>query len=791
MRRFSFLLAAALLVISAGVVYTLQVRLAKSRKERVQPTPAIKVGLEGVAPGGWRYTKTDGETGKPIVRVDATEFEGTHDPSTFELKGMALRLYSKTANTYTYVTTDRALFDEGSGLMKSQAQVYIVMNVPNDKDAASKDEAEKRVQVTTSGLTYETQTGKAHTDQAASFQFTQGDGQGVGADYDPNTKVLHLKSQVSLDWIGKGPAQNKIHIEAGDLVYKEPEHRIYLSPWSKMQRLTTTLEARNTVVQLDDGRLHQIDGEHPFGTDKREDRATSYAADKMTAMFDEDGNLLQILGTDHARITSAQPAAKTVVTGDKADLRFAISNKQVGKDVVSESQLHLVMADGHAIAESTPLPQPGVKLPETRILRSEHIEMEMKPGGKDLQEIRTSTKAQLEFKPNRADQAHRVIDASHLRVLYGGGSYVDSLLAWDAVTHTDKAVEKTKVLLGPDGKPEPAPPAITWSDQLTAKFTPNSNQVALVEQTGNFRYEEGTRKASAKRAVLEQSINRITLTGDAHVLDNTGSASAERIITSQNSGDMDAIGHVLSTHEPDRNEKPGTSMLDATEAMQAEADAMQTRDNNSQVFYEGHAVIWQGANRISADSIVINRDQQSLAASGNVVSELVDNRKQSGPAITASAKAQRATPSTDPGAIYTVVHAPALAYHDDTRIATYTGGVKLLREKMTITSKELQAYLSPKSDKPNNDSSLERALANGEVIISDVISPGRTRVGSAEHAEYFTKQDKVLLNGGAPQMVDSYKGTTKGEQLTYFSNQDHMIVDGQKTDPAFTKLKKK
>ena len=30
-------------------------------------------------------------------------------------------------------------------------------------------------------------------------------------------------------------------------------------------------------------------------------------------------------------------------------------------------------------------------VPETRILRSEHIELEMKPGGRDVQEIRTST----------------------------------------------------------------------------------------------------------------------------------------------------------------------------------------------------------------------------------------------------------------------------------------------------------------------------------------------------------------------------------------------------------------
>ncbi len=206
-------------------------------------TPPIQKGYEAVAPIGWVYKKDDPQTNRPIVRVEAKSFQATHDPSTFELLELALRLYDKNAGSYTYVRSERALFDEGSGLLKSDGPVEIVMNVPSDRDAADPKEAAKRVRVTTSGIIYETKTGKAKTDQPASFVFTEGDGRAVGAEYDPNTKVLHLKSQVALDWIGKGPAANKFHVEAGDLVYKESEQKIYLSPWSKMQRQTTTIQA--------------------------------------------------------------------------------------------------------------------------------------------------------------------------------------------------------------------------------------------------------------------------------------------------------------------------------------------------------------------------------------------------------------------------------------------------------------------------------------------------------------------------------------------------------------------
>ncbi len=437
-----------------------------------------------------------------------------------------------------------------------------------------------------------------------------------------------------------------------------------------------------------------------------------------------------------------------------------------------------MLADGHAVAESVPLPQPGVQLAETRILRSEHIELEMKPGGREVQEIRTPSQAQLEFKPNRPEQSHRIIDCSHLRVIYGASSYVDSFMAWNAATHTDKPASATPVraVPGENQKPgAPQPPALTWSDLLIAKFLPDTNQVATISQTGNFRYEEGVRKAWARKAFLDQQANRITLDGSAHVTDDTGSAVADQIVMNQANGDMDATGHVVSIHQPNKNQKPGTSMLDDTKTMEAQAGKMQTRENNTKVHYEDHAVMWQGANRLSANLIDIDRDSQSIHAIGNVVSELLDNKANS-----------------DTGSpIFTTVSAPELFYRDDTRVADYTGGVKFTREKMTVDAKEVLAYLTPKTSPNDNQSSLDHAFADGNVTIYNVVAPGRTRTGTAAHCEYYTKENKVVMNGGSPQMLDSYKGITRGQQLTYYDDDGRLVVTGEKKNLAYTQMKKK
>jgi lipopolysaccharide export system protein LptA len=776
MRRASSLLAfaALLIVVIVGITYTIRRSQAQHRPREIPPS--LKNSEDGLALQGWKYSKDDPETNKPVVRLYANSFRVTNNPSAFELQGLALKQFNKKDANYTYIKAEKAHFDERSQVMTSEGPVSIVMNVPVDKDAENKDELAKRVQVRTAGVTYDTKTFQVKTDQRADFIFPDGSGTAVGVEYDPQTKTLHMKSQVVLD-------RNGMHIETSDLIYKEAEQKIYLSPWSKLQRQTMNVEAQSSVVTLSDdkdrrGKVQQIDSDRPNGSDNRKGRQVQYSADHMTAHFDDDGNMTEVLGSHNARVVSIQERAKTVITGDKADLHFELQTK-AGKDK-PDSYLQSVIAEGNAVAESSPVEQPGVIPTETRILRSETINLEMKPGGQEVQEIRTPSKAQLEFKPNRPDQVHRVLESSKMRIIYGDHSYVDTFMGWNVTTRTDKPPTP--------GQKKPPAPSYTWSDEMIAKFLPNSSSIDHIEQRGNFRYKEADRKASADKAVLEQKINRITLIDRAKVSDDTGSTQGDLIVMDQVTGDMDVTGKVLSVRAPDKSQKPGTSMLDQTQPLQAHADKMRSRDNNSDMFYDGNAVMWQGANRISADKIEINRDDQTLLASGHVVSELVDNKKTPAPTQTDGKSAPPAAPANP---VYTTVKAPHLVYHDDSRVALYSGGVTLLRNAMVVNSDELRAFLTPKTDDNSSDSSLDHAFADGALTVVDTLGPNHKRTGSADHGEYYTKADKVILNGGSPQILDSLRGVTKGKDITYFSGDDRLVVEGDAKKPAFSKMIKK
>ncbi|MGA2214908.1 MAG: LptA/OstA family protein, partial [Bryobacteraceae bacterium] len=186
-------------------------------------------------------------------------------------------------------------------------------------------------------------------------------------------------------------------------------------------------------------------------------------------------------------------------------------------------------------------------------------------------------------------------------------------------------------------------------------------------------------------------------------------------------------------------------------------------------------VLWQGADRLEAETVEIDRDNNLLKAHGHVLSQLLDKTKDQDAAKDGKTKTDPSQKGASKASlrIFTVVKAADLDYNDDTRLAHYTGGVTLERPDMTVKALDVHAYLRNDSD----DSSLDHALADGQVQVHKKM-PDRTRDAASDHAEYYVDEDKVILEGGQPRLIDSTRGTTRGEKLTWYSSDDRLLVDG-------------
>jgi lipopolysaccharide export system protein LptA len=320
------------------------------------------------------------------------------------------------------------------------------------------------------------------------------------------------------------------------------------------------------------------------------------------------------------------------------------------------------------------------------------------------------------------------------------------------------------------GRKEKDPPLLTWSNEFKADFDARG-ELSRIEQYDNFRFEEGPRRGSSDRAILDQSQDRITLDRNARFRDASGTVSADRIELAQTGGDIAAEGNVVSTRMPEKKkgEKP-SAMLSGDEPLEARAPRMTTASRNQKIRYERGAVLWQGANRLEAETVDIDREERRLRANGKVRTQFADQQK----------------PPPGKAPAFVVVDAEALDYREAERLAHYTGGVHLTRPGLEVTAREIRAFLSEEGA----ESSLDRVYADGAARILRT-QTRRTLRTESEHAEYYAAEQKIVINGGAPMLEDSAGGITRGRELTYFAKEDKLLVDGAEKAPAVSRIPRK
>ncbi len=249
MRRFAPLILLGFVAIVYGVGYTYYSRL----KLQAASTPAKPKKL---APGlsatfhGWNYSHTSSQ--KTVITMHADDFQELDGKD--ELTGVMLDIYNKDGGKFDHVKSAKAEFDVGTGMLYSDGEVEITLNVPADQEPTG-----RLMSIKSSGVHVESKTGKANTDRLATFKFDRGDGQAMGADYDPTTGELNLHSQVTMNWRGTDPGTIPMKIETDQLNYKEKDGKVFLMPWSRLTRDTLMLNAGPAIVTIQKGLIQLVE----------------------------------------------------------------------------------------------------------------------------------------------------------------------------------------------------------------------------------------------------------------------------------------------------------------------------------------------------------------------------------------------------------------------------------------------------------------------------------------------------------------------------------------------------
>jgi lipopolysaccharide export system protein LptA len=232
--RWLFLFAIIFIVVAVGATYLKR----KGNLEKEAPPRPRPLGknFDGSF-DKWTYSDQKGTTAH--VTITADKMRESAGSTALDLEGVDLKLYNKDGTQYDLVKTAKAQCDPAAKTLYADGEVNITMSVPVDGPQHG-----RIVGIQTSGVKFDTQSGKATTDRAVRFAFDQGGGTSVGAEYDPQTRELHMKSQISLDWRGKTPDSVPMHIESGEAFYREKESKVILIPCRNLRAIPCTWKAR-------------------------------------------------------------------------------------------------------------------------------------------------------------------------------------------------------------------------------------------------------------------------------------------------------------------------------------------------------------------------------------------------------------------------------------------------------------------------------------------------------------------------------------------------------------------
>ena len=169
--------------------------------------------------------------------------------------------------------------------------------------------------------------------------------------------------------------------------------------------------------------------------------------------------------------------------------------------------------------------------------------------------------------------------------------------------------------------------------------------------------------------------------------------------------------------------------------------------------------MWQGANRIHADVVDVDRNpdpqKRTLVADGHVVTNLWEEPKDDKPKGDKNAEKKKVA-----NPVLTEVHSAHMVYTEASRLTHYTGGVQLSRPGLQVKGQELRAFLG----EAGADSRLDKAFADGAVEIFST--------GEGPHPHRHRRSRRVLhrrSEGDSPRLL----GAHGGEAVQQFAAQYH------------------
>lgn len=745
-------IAAGLIALAVIILYAERsVREALVRRH-VPKSVAVSVQQQS---SQFSFSKEEGNHKLFTVRASrATQYK---DQNRAVLEDVWITIYGRDGSRNDNIHTHECSYQPDTGAVRCEGEVQIDIQKAASGAENATASGGKAVEVTTSNLSFDRNSGEASSPAAVEFHFPGGQGHGVGVSYDSSEGIVRIERDVSFEM---APSQQTggmpVSASGSSLELRRNDRMVVLAGPAVVREGGREVSAEKISVALDAGyHARQVIAEgHPQIHEEEARGKIDISADRFEALLSDQGWIDRVLadgrikglrqtagGTDHfsaGRVEFAMVPARNLISGMTATGGVTAQVHQ-GKDT------HLLKTEAlrvkFAVSEAAP----------TRKSKASSASIEHQR----VESAETLAPATLESKE---DKETTTLQANKFTAEIGPKGQIETLVGQSGVEV--RRVEGNGI------------PQTVSATQMTAKFG-SQGQWEKVDETGNVRFRQADRQASAAHASITRPTDTIILDGSPAISDSMSRTTAANIMINQNSGAIGATGGVVSTYLPSTTED---AVGLGTGAAHISADALSGSVNSAQVRYSGHARLWQGDAVLDSDQIEIWRDAKRLSATGHVVAVFP---QASGPLASMPGARSSKTSAESKPTLWKIT-APSLSYWNDQGRAHLEGGVVAKSDQGSLESRTLDAFLSESQSgaaaavRTSGVRQLKRVLAQGNVIVHE----GERR-GIAEQAEYTAADGKFVLTGGQPALINGVSDRTTGRSLTFFVANDTILVDSE------------
>lgn len=651
----------------------------------------------------------------------------------------------------------------------------------NQARAAAESVAKGQIDVKTSGLTFDSESGAATTAARVEFSTAQGSGSSEGATFDSGNGTLVLDHAVELN-VRRGNENVLIHAQHAE--FDRDQRICTMSGADAQYRGGEAKAGQAQVLFREDGSTVRLDAHDGFALTT----ATGARIGSPVGSLDFNEQNQPQQGRLQGGVTLASSGGGREASGSAPEAVLNFSSRGELRHAHLERGVMLHSAqDGSG----------GVRV--TRDWRSPVADVEFRTtaqGQTQIAQVHGTDGVVITGLTQRAGAppAPSRMAADDVTGVFGAGQQLAELIG---VGHAN--LEQTAAAAG--GSPAQQ---TTAGDRIDARFAEagegrqaGSQQIQSAVIDGNvvMTDQEPAKpgeaapapiRATAGHAVYEGAGQWLHLTVSPWIEEGGLELTADKVDVSQAGGAAFAHGNVKATWMD--SGKGGAGQAGGQGAMGLGGDGpahviaaeAEMHGATDEATFRGKARLWQGANSVSAPVIVLNRKRQTLAAHGNGAAQPVNLvlLTVGGPG------GKQANPRRQAGQQVVTVRAGNFKYSAAERRAVLeadgSGNVVAESESATVNAREAQLTLLPPGNHAGTDGragQVDRMTARGHVVI---VSSDRR--GTGETLVYTSDTGKYVLTGTAdapPSLTDPVHGTVTGNALIFNTRDDSVSIEGR------------